>query len=270
METSVIISSYNQFKSLELGLYALLLQDKLDFEVIVADDGSEPVQAEMVNVFAKTAPFEVIFITHEDLGLRKSTILNKAVLAAKGDKLIFLDGDCIVFPNHISFHTACLQPGRFCAGGRIFLNLEQSLGVTKEFIKMGGLSKYLTPENIKDLRIKHRTSVLQGLFGMRRSPRIVGCNFSVMREDLFKVNGFDETLNSQLKEDSDLRNRLRNNGFKGVSLFTKNIVCHLDHGLDRKSHHSANKRAANPAYYNARKTALTAAVGLKELECRND
>lgn len=91
-----------------------------------------------------------------------------------------------------------------------------------------------------------------------------------MRDDLIRVNGFDEAFNGCGKEDSDLRNRLRNNGFKGVSLFTRDIVCHLDHGLDCKSQTSANKRKPDKVYYESRKGALTAAQGLKELQCRTD
>lgn len=121
METSVILSSYNQPKSLALGLYALTLQDNLDFELVIADDGSEASLGAMVRDFAAGAPFPVTFVTQDDDGFRKPTILNKAVLAAKGAKLVIMDGDCLAFPNHVSLHAAHLRPGHFCVGGRVSL-----------------------------------------------------------------------------------------------------------------------------------------------------
>lgn len=270
MNTSVIVSSYNQPKSMALGLYALTLQDDLDFELIVADDGSEPEVGEMVATFAATAPFPVRFITQEDDGFRKPTILNKAAIAAKGQKLIFLDGDCVPFQNHIATHVSHLSNGSFCVGGCVFVSPEETMLLTCEDIKNGQHSNFLTKEALRPLRQKHRSSVLGTLLGRKRSPRIYGCNLSVMRSDFFTINGYDETFNGLGKEDSDLRNRLRNNGFKGVSLLSKNIVCHLDHCLDRMSHTAANKRNVDKRYYELRKKALTAASGLKELACRQE
>lgn len=270
MDTTVIMSSYNQPQSMSLGLYALTLQDDLDFELIVADDGSESEVGAMVAEFAATAPFPVRFITQADEGFRKSTILNKAIVAAKGQKLLILDGDCIVFNNHISLHKANLAPGRFCVGGRVMLSPAETRALTMEDIKLGRHVRFLTSENLRHLVNKARTSRLQGFFGMRRSPRIIGCNFSVMQADIYRVNGFDDTLNGIGKEDSDLRNRLRNNGCKGIGLFTKNIVCHLDHSLDRKSQTAANKRHVDKNYFETRIKALTAAKGLRELECQQE
>lgn len=268
METSIIVASYNQPISLGLGLSSLLMQDDLGFEVIVADDGSTPDVSEMVAGFAKTAPFPVKFVTHEDDGFRKPTIVNLAVLQALGKKIIFIDGDCLAFKNHVSMHVNNLAPGRFCVGGRVMLSLDDSLRLTREDVLAGNHKKFLTKEALKPMVQKQRTSWLQSLLGMNRGPRIIGCNFSIMREDFFTVNGYDETFNNQGKEDSDLRNRLRNNGFKGVNLLAKNIVCHLDHAVDKKSQHSGNKRVKDNSYYIERKTALTAAKGLKELLCQ--
>lgn len=270
MDATVIMSSYNQPRSMALGLYALTLQDDLGFELIVADDGSEAEVEAMVAEFAATAPFPVRFITQADAGFRKPTILNKAVAAAQGAKLLLLDGDCIVFGNHVSLHKANLAPGRFCVGGRVMLASEESRALTMEDIALGRHARFLTKENLRHLADKARTSRIQGFLGMRRSPRIIGCNFSVMTADIYRVNGFDETLNGIGKEDSDLRNRLRNNGCKGIGLFTKNVVCHLDHSLDRKSQTAANKRHVDKNYYETRIKALTAAKGLKELECQQE
>lgn len=265
MSVSVILSSYNQSKSLYLALTALLRQDMPDFDVIIADDGSEGGLAAMVEDFARTASFPIHFLTQADDGFRKSTILNKAIVFSKSEKLIFLDGDCLALPNHISQHTKRLKPGYFCVGGRVMLTLEQSLEIDAPLIAENGLGRFVTPQATAYLKPMHRTSVLQGLWNSRRSPRFIGANFSAMRNDLLLVNGFDETFNGQGKEDSDLRNRLRNSGRKGISLLTQNIVCHLDHGLDKKSTGGV-KRKADRQYYYTRLKATTAVKGINELE----
>ena len=58
-------------------------------------------------------------------------------------------------------------------------------------------------------------------------PRIRGGNFAICAELFRTVDGFDEVYGGYGKEDSDLRNRLRNTGAKGISLWTRARACHL-------------------------------------------
>jgi GT2 family glycosyltransferase len=71
--------------------------------------------------------------------------------------------------------------------------------------------------------------MLQHLFSKSNSS-IVGCNFSLYRDDLLAINGFDEAYHSPgIGEDSDLELRLRNNGVRMKSNKLVAIQYHLYH-----------------------------------------
>ena len=61
-------------------------------------------------------------VWHEDRGFRAAEIRNRAILAARGDYCIFLDGDCIVRPDFVATHRRLAEPGWFVTGNRILLS----------------------------------------------------------------------------------------------------------------------------------------------------
>ena len=95
MQQSVIISTYNQPTWLAKVLCGYLEQTFKDFELLIADDGSDSRTAEVIANFQQIADFPVKHIWHPDEGFQKCAILNKATLAASADYLIFTDGDCV-------------------------------------------------------------------------------------------------------------------------------------------------------------------------------
>ncbi len=86
---TVIISTYNRPAVLDLVLRGFARQSRLDFEVVVADDGSTGETAAVVEAFRDRAPFPVSHLWQEDRGFRKTTILNSAVRASTADYLVF-------------------------------------------------------------------------------------------------------------------------------------------------------------------------------------
>ena len=69
----------------------------------------------------------------------------------------------------------------------------------------------------------------------RKKREILGCNFSLFKEDIFKVNGFDERyVNPSLGEDSDLQFRLELLGIKIQSINHAAIQYHLYHQLQER------------------------------------
>ena len=70
-------------------------QDTKNFELIVADDGSRKETYDMLQRITPQLSFQVKHVWHEDKGFRKCDILNKGILAAQADYLLFSDGDCI-------------------------------------------------------------------------------------------------------------------------------------------------------------------------------
>ena len=61
----------------------------------------------------------------------------------------------------------------------------------------------------------------------RNRPRIRGGNFAVARDLFERVDGFDEAFAGYGKEDSELRNRMRNAGARGISLWSRALLCHV-------------------------------------------
>ncbi len=100
----MFVSTYNQPRHLERCLFALGRQSGTPFEVLVADDGSEEPTREVVASFISRHSGRVAHLWQEDLGFRKTRILNKAILATDANYLVFMDvvsGDCFGFQYSI-------------------------------------------------------------------------------------------------------------------------------------------------------------------------
>ena len=116
---SILLATYNWPQALELVLESLNAQTDKDFEVLIADDGSKPDTAQRITVFTKRANFPIQHLWQEDLGFRKTAILNQAIKHARGGYLVFLDGDCITQPDFVARHRALAQSGYLVTGSRI-------------------------------------------------------------------------------------------------------------------------------------------------------
>src|SRR5262245_62023183 len=92
---SLVIASYNTRKMLELTLAACARQSHRDFEVIVADDGSQENYTPLLQRAASWFAHGIQHVKHEDQGFRKTRILNRAVHVSRFDSLVFIDNDCL-------------------------------------------------------------------------------------------------------------------------------------------------------------------------------
>ena len=124
MRVSVIISTFERPRELELVLAGYALQDDPDFEVVVADDGSGSATAAVVAAAARrSSPWHGMrHVWHPDQGFCKNEILDRAICASAGDYLLFSDGDCIPRPDFVSIHRGLATKGRFLSGGYVRLS----------------------------------------------------------------------------------------------------------------------------------------------------
>ncbi len=76
---------------------------------------------------------------------------------------------------------------------------------------------------------------------MEKVDDMKGCNFSVDRESLLKVNGFDEDYEGYAREDTDLEVRLQNLGLKIKSLKGLAIQYHVWHNRLPESENNKRK-----------------------------
>lgn len=233
MRLSLIVSTYNNPAPLE-AIFARLAADDSGkpFEVIVADDGSGPKTRELIEKWAKQAPFPIKHVWHEDMGFRKTRILNIAITKTEGDYVVFLDGDCLPGRNFVADHIALAERGTFVQGRRAFV----------EEKKVANLLAGRT--TVLKLSL---TGHVSGLFKAIRWPMpiikrnqeqrgLIGCNLAIWREDLFAVNGFDEAYEGWgIGEDSDLCSRLYHLGLQRKFVYGRALVFHLNHPqLDKK------------------------------------
>lgn len=119
---SLIVTTYNWEKALNLYLNSVLRQSVLPDEILVADDGSKEPTRLTVEAFARISPVPVRHIWHEDDGFRLTVIRNKAMAAAQSEYLIQTDGDLLLHPDFIKDHLSIAEAGYFISGSRVLLD----------------------------------------------------------------------------------------------------------------------------------------------------
>ncbi len=234
--STIIISIYQDVKALAVILYALQRQSEKQFSIIISEDGESPEVARFLAQQKFTHP--LLHLTQSDEGFRKNRALNRAVLAAPNDYLVFIDGDCVPHRHFIHAHTHYAQKGVVNCGRRIELGKHYSTMLREDATALqlldGNLHylrhyNALRRDNTKNVELGFYLPTVQRLMRHRNSS-IIGCNFSLYRDDLLAVNGFDEAYHTPgIGEDSDLEQRLRNNGVRMLSNKSVAIQYHLYH-----------------------------------------
>ena len=118
---SVIVTTYNREDALDAALRALAHQSDRNFEIVVADDGSRPDTARVVENWAARCPVPVKHVWHAHDGFRGGEIRNRGIRVSAGRLCIFLDGDCLAQADFIAAHRRLAEPGWFVTGNRILL-----------------------------------------------------------------------------------------------------------------------------------------------------
>jgi len=238
---TLIISFYNRIDYLKLIFAGLEQQSYRDFEVIIADDGSGTEIVREVKSLIKSLSFPVKHLWHADNGWQKNIILNKAIVEAESDYLIFIDGDCIPNRYFIEEHLKSKTTNQTVCGRRVTLTKKISthINVAKVQSKCFHMSIFfqlLLPSIFgkEQTRIRHMIRIknknIRRLFLKDKNKGILGCNFSTWKEDLMKVNGFDERfIYPGIGEDTDLESRLKKNGVQMVSKKSFITVYHMYH-----------------------------------------
>ena len=235
MLISVLVTTYNHPEWLEKVLWGLSAQDDRAFEVVIADDGSGPETRALIDRLRPGLGVPLEHVWHEDLGFRKCAILNRAIVAARGELLAFLDGDCIPRRDFVAVHRALSLPGRFCSGGALRLPMATSRLIGREDVLTGRaldptwLRAHGAPWSIRLARLAAGpvlSALLDGVTPTR--PTFNGGNASVWRTDAIRVNGFDERMEHG-GLDREFGERLENDGIRGRQVRHRAVVVHLDH-----------------------------------------
>ncbi|MFQ5852530.1 MAG: glycosyltransferase family 2 protein [Candidatus Binatia bacterium] len=213
-KTSVIITTYNRPDALAAVLEGFKVQSQSDFEVVIADDGSTEDTADLIGHIAGQMPFRTCHVWQDDKGFRAAAARNRGIAASSGDYVIFVDGDCIPFPDFIATHLRLAESGWFVAGNRILMNPSFTRRVLAEKLPVyswGFLKWVYTRLRGSINRLVPLLRLPDGTFRKRKAYRWDGaktCNLAVWRQDLLKINGFDERYQGWGHEDADLVVRL--------------------------------------------------------------
>ena len=260
----IIVATYNREDALDAVLRGLSSQRDKAFEVIVADDGSEPATARLVESWS--ARLALRHVWHEDRGFRLAEIRNRAILATSAELCIFLDGDCIPRPGFVAAHRRLAEGGRFVAGNRVLL----SRRLTERVLREGReperwpLSRWIAARRRGDVnRVAPLVDLPLGPLRRVGGTRWVrGANLAIRRADLLAVDGFDARFCGWGREDSDLIIRLNRAGVRRKDGRFATAVLHLWHPESDRSRLAANDRMLEEV---ARGTAVKAVAGLASL-----
>jgi glycosyltransferase involved in cell wall biosynthesis len=244
---SVIVTTYNREDALDAVLRALAHQSDRNFEIVIADDGSRPDTARIVQSWKARLPLPLKHVRHEHRGFRGGEIRNRGIRASNGELCIFLDGDCLAKPDFIAAHRRLHEPGWFVTGNRILLSRELSEAV---------LAQGLAPETWNFgavLRERLRGGVNRLLptlhlpLGPLRKLKVTSwegaqtCNLAVARADLDRIDGFDCAYTGWGLEDSDLVVRLLHAGLRRKDGRFATGVLHLWHPQNDRAQLPVNR-----------------------------
>lgn len=235
MRLSVVLSTYNSPAWLEKVLWGYHCQQFRDFEIVLADDGSDERTGALVKRMREETGLDIEHVWQPDEGFRKCRILNKAICATRSDYIVFSDGDCIPRSDFLAVHARQARPGYFLAGSYFKLPRDTSEAITRDDIERGDCFRtaWLYRHGLSRWR---KTAKLRA--GVRIAPMLnrlttTRCNFkgsnaSAWKRDILAVNGFDERM-PWGGEDREFGVRLINNGIKARHVRYDAVVIHLDH-----------------------------------------
>jgi glycosyltransferase involved in cell wall biosynthesis len=234
---SLVIAVYNRPDVLRLLVAALARQTVRDAEVIFADDGSGEEVARVIADAKASLPFAVQHLWHEDRGWRKNVMLNAAVRTARSDYLVFIDADCLPHARFLEDHLRARAQRTVLCGRRVEMSRRWSEHLTLERVASGafehlGADVWLDGVRGRALRVEDglRLPVPMARLLHGRRGGLLGSNFSLHRDDLARINGFDELYDGPgCGEDSDIEFRLRLDGVRMQALRHSAIQYHVWH-----------------------------------------
>ena len=237
MKISIIISTYNAPKNLCLVLQALAKQTTKNFEVVIADDGSTAETQQLIEFMRPQLPYKIKHVWQEDIGFRLAKIRNKAIVAASGDFIIFIDVDCLPLPTFVQKYIKLAEPGYFIAGNRVLL-APNFIPQSYDFLQL--FFAYCQKKINRLLPFVYLQLGFLRKINKTKWRAAKGCNLGIWKKDLLEVNGFDESFTGWGYEDSDLVIRLiRNKIFHKSGRFAVPVM-HIWHPENSRENANSN------------------------------
>jgi glycosyltransferase involved in cell wall biosynthesis len=225
--SSLIIATYNWKEALALVLSSVRAQTVLPDEVLIADDGSRDDTRELIAREAAAFPVPLRHVWQEDAGFRKGRILNEAMARASGDYLIAIDGDMMIHPEFVRSHLRFALRGWYIQGSRMMLGESATVRTLTEGRRAAGVWSRGVRNRINGIHAPVLSRFSRGEPGPIHRTR--GCNISYWRDDIVRVNGYNEDMEGWGREDTELVARLMNSGVRRRNLKFAAVAYHLHH-----------------------------------------
>ena len=265
---TVVVSTYEWPEALDVVLRAFSEQSDKSFDIVVADDGSGPATALVVQRWHALFGARLTHIWHADEGFRAARARNLGALARGSGLIVFLDGDCIPRRDFVRAARAVARPGWFAVGRRLHLSQAFTQRVLDHDLPIHrwSLARWL-PERRHCSEIALLTARDRRKVGRLGVPEFVPEKnaYSPMflaADDFEQVNGYDMRYEGWGEEDVDLAIRLRRLGLRCGHMGSSGTVLHL--------WHPSLVDTQRPNWQFLQQTrgsgALEAVVGLRELE----
>lgn len=216
MQFSIIAISYNQPKHIEAFCESLLLMefDPAEYEVILVDDGSSPPISKVITV-PQNINIQFIYLPRDDHSCR-ARARNTGASVAKGEYLVFIDGDCLVSVNFLTNYR------------QYFLNNNNNGVVLGSFYCIDFYKKpeFLTSDYMISLEKEdpyHRDDFRFYLEKINNAKicnihaswlLLISRNFAIKSEFFKNLGGFDERFIGWGSEDTEFAYRINNAGYR--------------------------------------------------------
>ena len=202
---SIIIPVYNRPQEVDELLEGLTKQAyKLDFEVIIIEDGSTETSEEVIDKFKNALDLKYYFKENSGPGDSRNFGMQKAL----GNYFIILDSDCILPENYLQEVDLALQKnytdayGGADAAHASFTNQQKAINYS--------MTSVLT------------TGGIRGSEKVRNKFQLRSFNMGISKKAFFKTKGFSK---QHFGEDIDLTFKLWNKGFE-TQFISKAFVYH--------------------------------------------
>ena len=240
MRLALVITTHERADALATVLDSVTRQQIAADEIVIADDGSGAATQEIIAAFISrsTVPARQVSQPHE--GFRVARLRNLGIAATTADYIVFIDGDMLLHPSFIADHRRVARPGFYTQGVRVHTDAV----LTEKLIAAPAALPSFWSRGLGGLR---RLYLLRspGLASLTRTLSnhliaIKSCNLGLWRDDLIRINGFNEAFTGWGPEDKELCARLEHAGIRRQSLLFGAVALHLHHAPASRTAHAAN------------------------------
>lgn len=227
---SLVVTTYQMPRHLERVLASVAQQTiARQMEVIVADDGSTDDTEEIVRSFARRMPFPVHFVTQPHEGFRLARCRNIGAAKASSPHLVFLDGDCLIPPDHVEQHLRSHKPGVVTNTYCVRIDEPTSRQISLDLVNSQNYRDLISSRELRRLAKINLKAWFYTWLRHPKKPALRGGNAGISRADYLRVNGYDENFRGWGCEDDDMGNRLRAAGLRIHYILHRTRTYHLWH-----------------------------------------